>query len=169
MRSGLRYVTVTTAAAALIAAIASTSIVAQTGDSRPAGRGQFGPGGRGGRGGPFGGPTLGGLALDRLDGQLALTEAQRTQIRSLLTERQTALEPVLGQLRDAQKQLDAAILQTPADDGLIQFHVTAVSTLQAQVALARARTEAKIYQLLTPEKQQKLQQAATQRGRHGGR
>ena len=160
MRSGLRRMYGEAIGAALIAVISLAPITAQGGDSRPVGRGRFGspPGGPG----QFGPPAGGGLALERLDRELALTDAQRTQIRVLLTAQQTAIKPVLDQLRQAQRQLDAAILQIPEDDGLIQFQVTAVSTLQAEVAVARAKTEAQIYQLLTSDQQQKVQQRLAQ-------
>ena len=46
----------------------------------PAGRGQFGP------------PPGGGLALERLDRELGLTDTQKTQIQALLTEQRTAPE-----------------------------------------------------------------------------
>src|SRR5471030_1621638 len=112
----------------------------------PAGRGQFGP------------PPGGGLALERLDRELGLTDAQKAQIRTLLTEQRTALKAKFDGLRLAQQQLDAAVMQIPPDNGLIQVQVTTVSALQAQLLLARATAEARIYQLLTPPQQQKAQE-----------
>jgi Spy/CpxP family protein refolding chaperone len=143
-------------AAALIAAIWLAPIAAQTGTVSPAGHAQAGsrPGGRG----QFGPPSGGGLALERLGRELALTDAQKTQIQALLTAQRTALKPTLEGFRQAQQQLDAAIMQIPEDDGLIQSQVAAVSTIQSEIAVARAQTEAKIYQLLTADQQQKAQQ-----------
>ena len=127
--------------------------LAQTSGGGPGG--QFGPPQGRGR---FGPPPGGGLALERLDRQLGLTDAQRGQIQTLVTQQRTALKPTIDSLRQAQQALDSAIMQVPEDDGLLQSQVTAVSTIQAQLELARAQTEAKIYQLLTPDQQQKAQQ-----------
>ena len=90
-----------------------------------------------------------------------MTDAQKTQIQALLTEQRTALKPTLDSLRQAQQQLDAAIMQTPPDNGLIQSQVSAASMIQAQLLLARAETESKIYQLLTASQQQKAQEWLT--------
>jgi Spy/CpxP family protein refolding chaperone len=141
------------AAALALVGIALVPALAQTGGG---GQGRpFGP--PSGRG-PFGPPLGGGLAFERLDRQLGLTDAQKGQIQTLVTEQRTALRPVIDSLRQAQQALEAAIMQVPEDDGLLQSQVTAVSTLQAQIELARAQMEAKIYQLLTPDQQQKAQQ-----------
>jgi Spy/CpxP family protein refolding chaperone len=112
----------------------------------PAGRGQFGP------------PPGPGLALERLDQELALTDAQKAQIRTLLTEQRTALKGTFESLRQAELQLDAAITEIPPDNGLIQVQVAAVTTIQTQLLMARATTESKIYQMLTPAQQQKAQE-----------
>jgi Spy/CpxP family protein refolding chaperone len=98
---------------------------------------------------------------------LGLTDAQNAQIRTLLTEQRTALEPTRESLRRAQKQLDASVTQVPPDKGLIQVHVNAVSTIQAQLLFARAETESKIYQLLTSEQQQKVQDWLTRAQQRG--
>ena len=87
-----------------------------------------------------------------------MTDAQKAQIRTLLTEQRTALKATFDGLRLAQQQLDAAVMQIPPDNGLIQVQVTTVSALQAQLLLARATAESKIYQLLTPAQQQKAQE-----------
>ena len=59
---------------------------------------------------------------------------------------------------------------------LLQAHVNQLSTLEAQIALARAQTEAKIFQLLNANQQQTarqliadLQQHGPQRGGRPGR
>jgi Spy/CpxP family protein refolding chaperone len=141
--------------ATILGAVAAVPLVAQQGAGRaggqsrpPFGRGTFGP-------------VAGGLALERLDRELGFNDAQKSQIQALITSERTALAPTLSSLRGARRELDTAITQTPADDGLIQAQVTAVSTLQAQIALARAQTEAKIYQLLSTSQQDKVQQWLT--------
>jgi Spy/CpxP family protein refolding chaperone len=101
---------------------------------------------------------MGAVALERLDRQLAFTDSQKSQIQALLTEQRTDIESAFGNLVQAQQALDIAIMQVPEDDTVLQAQVAAVSAVQAQIAFARAQTEAKIYQLLTPDQQQKAQQ-----------
>lgn len=133
--------------------IALVPVFAQAGNGAPP-RGQFGP--PGGRG-QFGPPPGGGLALERLGRELAFTDAQKTQVQTLLTAERTTLKPTFDSLRLAQQQLDAAIMQVPLDTGLLQAQVSSVSALQGQLLLAHAQAEAKIYQMLTADQQQKAQ------------
>ena len=145
---------------AALVILAVVPAIAQTGSERPGGRpfgpppgrGSFGPGGGGG-----------GLALERLGRELGFTDAQRTQIQALLGEERTTLKTTADGLLQAQQALDAAVMQSPADDGVLQAQVAAVSTIQAQAILVRAQTEAKIYQLLTADQQQKAQQWLAER------
>jgi len=137
------------AALALVAAQDAVSGGGRRGFGPPMGRGQFGP-------------PPGGLALERLDRELEFTDAQRTQIQSLLTDQRTALQTTMASLAQAEHALAQAVLQTPADESVVQSRVADLSAIQGQLALARALTESKIYQLLTPEQQQKVQQIVAQ-------
>ena len=149
------------AALVAIAAVAFVPAIAQNRNGRPEGRAsEFGPplDGRG----AFGGPPVGGISLERLDRELSFTDTQKAQIQTLLQEQRTALKSTLDAFRQAQQALDAAVMQMPSDAGLLQTRATELSTIQAQMLLARAQTESKIYQLLTAEQQQKAQQRLTQ-------
>jgi len=141
--------------------IAIMSVIAQDGGPQgpPQGQGQgFGP--RGGRGpmGPPPGGGPGGLALERLDRELGFSDEQRTQIQALLKEERDANRTTFDNLFQAQQALDAAIMQVPADQNLVQTRAAEVSALQAQVSLAHAQAEARIFQLLSGDQQQKAQQ-----------
>jgi periplasmic protein CpxP/Spy len=113
-----------------------------------------------------------GLTLERFLGELGLTDAQKTSINALLAEQRTALRSEMDAIRQAREALDAAILTVPTDDGLLQAQARDLSALEARLTLARAQTEAKIFQLLKPEQQQKARQLITdaeQRGPRQGR
>jgi protein CpxP len=142
--------------AVLLAGIVSMALVPAIAQEGSGARGPFGPfpAGRG----QFGPPPGPGLALERLGRELGLTDAQKAQIRTLLTEQRTALKGTFDSLRQAEQQLDVAITEIPPDSGLIQVQVTAVATIQTQLLMARATTESKIYQMLTPAQQQKAQE-----------
>ena len=150
------------AAALLCLALVPHIITAQHAPPHPGGRGQFGP--------P---PGLGGMALERLTHELALTDEQKSAIDALLADQRNQLSVEIETLGQARQALDAAVLNVPTDDGLLQAEVQHVSTLEAQLTLARARTQARIFQLLNAEQQAKARQLISeteQRGpRRGGR
>ena len=150
------------AAALFCLALVPHIITAQHAPPHAGGRGQFGP--------P---PGLGGMALERLSHELGLTDEQKAAVDALLADQRDQLRVEIETLRQARQALDAAVLNVPTDDGLLQAEVQQVSTLEAQLTLARARTQAKIFQLLNAGQQAKARQLITemeQRGpRRGGR
>jgi len=150
------------AAALLCLALVPHVITAQHAPPHTAGRGQFGP--------P---PGFGGMALERLSRELALTDEQKAAIDALRADQRDQLRVEIATLGQARQALDAAVLNVPTDDGLLQAEVQHVSTLEAQLTLARARTQAKIFQLLDAQQQAKARQLISemeQRGpRRGGR
>jgi Spy/CpxP family protein refolding chaperone len=100
---------------------------------------------------------------------LTLTTAQQTQITNLLTTAATngksanhaAMRTAHDSLRTAIHANDAAAMEQAS---------TTIANFEAQETLARAKTEAAIYQLLTPEQQSKFSALETERGPagHGG-
>jgi len=118
--------------------------------------------GRGGRGpGGFGPPM--GLAIERMDRELSFTEAQRSQIQSLLSAERTTFQGTMSEMRTAQQAVENSIMQVPADEGLIEANINAVSAIQTRLAVAHAKTEAKIFALLTADQQQKVRQFVADR------
>ena len=137
--------------------VAIMSVLAQGGAPQGPPQGQgFGPHGRGPMGPPPGGGP--GLALERLDRELGFSDDQRTQIQAVLKDEHDANKATLDSLFQAQQALDAAIMQVPADQNLVQTRVAELTAIQAQAALAHAQSEARIFQLLNGDQQQKAQQ-----------
>ena len=167
--SELRTLRISAVAALLCIAAASTRVItAQDEPPQPPARGHFGPeaGERGPMGPPPGQP---GLALERLSRELGITDTQKAIIDALLTDQRNTLSVERETLREARQALDAAVLNVPTDDGLLQAEVQQISTLEAQLALARARTQAKIFQLLNTEQQAKARQLITEMEQHAPR
>jgi len=141
----------------VLAATAWIAVVAAQGGGPQSGRG-FGPQGRG----MMGPPPGGGLAIERMGRELQFTDQQAADIQSVIEQERSSLKDTMTSMRQAQHALDAAIMQTP-DDATLQARVNDVAALQAQLALAHAKTEAKIYQMLSHDQQQKAQQAIASR------
>src|SRR3954453_4276430 len=96
-------------------------VLAQNGPEPP-GRGEFRP--------PMGPPGV--LALERLDRQLELTDAQKSQIQTLLSGQREALRASMATMRQAEQALAAAVMQVPADDNAIQARANDLAAVQAQ-------------------------------------
>ena len=130
-----------------VVAVLSAPLMAQG----PEGPG--GPGGRGMRGhGPMGmGRGMDGLPLRGLD----LTDAQREQVRGIMTARQADFKAIgdrLGTAHQAQRQ---AVTRVPVDENEIRARVSEASAVEADFAILRARIHEQVFQVLTPEQQAK--------------
>ncbi len=156
---------ITTAAAVgllLVGSLGATRVAAQF-------RGPMGPGGMGRAGmGPGayaarrGGATAFGLRL----GQLGLTEAQRDQVRTILDSHRAEQQAAREKLVAARKALDAAMTAEALNEGAIRTAYKALSDLQEDAAVQRARVRAEVWQVLTPEQRtraKELQAQAEQR------
>jgi Spy/CpxP family protein refolding chaperone len=90
---------------------------------------------------------------------LSLTTAQQAQVKSVLTAAVANGSTAHGSMKTAIHANDAAGMEQAA---------TTIGNLMAQEELSRAKTQAAIYQLLTPEQQTKMA-ALESEGRRGGR
>jgi Spy/CpxP family protein refolding chaperone len=104
--------------------------------------------------------------LDYLTTVLSLTSAQQTQVKTVLTNAAANLSATRASMKTAHATLKTAIHSNDASS--MEQASNAIGTLMAQQLLARSKTEAAIYQLLTPEQQTKMTQLESM-GRHGGR
>ena len=96
---------------------------------------------------------------------LSLTTAQQTQVKSVLTAAVANGSTTHGSMKTAHDALKTAIHANDAA-GMEQA-ANSLGTLMAQEELARAKTEAAIYQVLTPEQQTKMT-ALESEGHRGG-
>jgi Spy/CpxP family protein refolding chaperone len=116
-----------------------------------------GPGGRpgrfGGPGGP-GGPGRGGGPGGRLPlmalGRLDLTDAQKEQVKTIFESHKDEIKAIGDRARAAHLALDAALTGTTA-------------AVDADAAVAQARSFNEVYQILTTEQQAKLKEVQANR------
>lgn len=108
--------------------------------------------------GMFGGPGLGFLA-HRLD----LTDAQRAQSKEILAKERPTLQPLLQQLAQTRHQLR----QFEEGGTFDEAQVRAIAGQQAQtlteLTVQKARIEAELVKILTPEQKAKLTQMMDRR------
>ena len=97
---------------------------------------------------------------------LSLTAAQQTQVTNILTSAATNRPTMHASMKSAHTNLQNAIHSN--DAAAMEQAANSIGTLISQAALAHAKTEAAIYQVLTPDQQTKMSQLESE-GHRGGR
>jgi periplasmic protein CpxP/Spy len=118
------------------------------------------------RGGRYGGPGKGsgmgpgpcgpaGVMLSRLD----LTEAQTSRIEELRQEHAPKMEPLRDEMIRARRALRDATLVSPLDEAAVAAAAQELGRAQAAMAVERAKCQAEVRAVLTPEQIQQLDEA----------
>jgi Spy/CpxP family protein refolding chaperone len=105
------------------------------------------------------GRVMPGLPLRALD----LTDAQREQVRGIMTARQPEFRALHERLRTTRQAEQAAVTRVPVDENEVRTRVSELSAVQADLAVLRARVHEQIFQVLTPEQQAKAKTIAAER------
>jgi len=100
-------------------------------------------------------PGMMGLAGPVLD-QLGLAESQRTRIQAIRDESRTVEEPYLEQMRTFEKAVRAQIESDSFDENAVRALAMDVTQATIELTVIHARTDAAIYQLLTPEQRTRV-------------
>ena len=125
------------AAAAVIATLVAGSALAQ----RPRGGGQ-------GRGGP----GVGGVAGNPL-ASLNLTQAQQDLVTDIRQRSREQTKEIQQRLRTAEQASRRAIQTVPLNEALVRTTTLAAAEIEAELAVAEARSFNEIFAALTPEQQ----------------
>ncbi len=99
---------------------------------------------------------------ERFMSNLNLSDAQKTQVKSIFQESRQSAMPIRQQLKATRQSLHAAIKAN--DTAQIQQLATTEGTEFGQLAAIRSTAFAKMYQNLTPDQKSKLE--ATAQARH---
>jgi protein CpxP len=126
---------------------ASSQPRAPRGEGRRGGPG--GPGGFRGPGGPMG-------MLPMLGRQIELTDAQRDQIKTIADSHKDDWTGLFDRARTAHLALNDAVAADPINEAVIRQKSAEVAAVDADIAVARARARAEVFQILTTEQKAKL-------------
>jgi protein CpxP len=96
-------------------------------------------------GGPGG--VLGPLGLERL----GLNDSQREQVRVIMQTHDQELMALNGQSCTAHQALELAVMADTFDEGAIRARSADVASVEADLAVTRARVRSEVFQMLTPE------------------
>ena len=111
-----------------------------------------------GRGGFHGGPMFG-MLLHRLD----LTDAQKAQVKQIMTQERPTLKPLMQQMAQGQNQLRQLELSGNFSEDQARTLATQQSQNMTELMVQRARIENEVIQVLTPDQKTKLTQMLQQR------
>lgn len=146
---------------------------------------QVGPGGPGGPGGGFhhgdpglffdhggfaGGPNLYRLQqrLPRMAEFLGLTDDQVAQIETIIDEEMAVIEPLRTQLHDTvQAYLDSHDPGT-FDEAEFRSFLEETAPVKIDIEVASARAMSRVFNVLTPEQREQMQEFRGMAGRRGG-
>src|SRR5215831_12320266 len=105
----------------------------------------------GGEGMGFGGPMFGFYA-DYLD----LTDAQRTQMKDILTKEKPTIQPLMQQLAQGRQQMRQLESADKFDEGQVRALATQQSQTMVELMVQKARIKSELVQLLTPDQKAKM-------------
>ena len=141
-------------AAAMALTLAGTAYVSA---QPPAGR--PGVAGRGfGRGGPGGLMPMGFARLD-------LTDAQKERVKGIMDSHREEMQALGDKAMKAHQALEAAASAAPFDEATVRTKAADVASVDADLAVMRARVFNEVYQLLTPDQQAKLKEFQAERAK----
>ncbi len=146
-----RFTTAALSGIGLMALLAGPAIAQDPGPKPEGARPRMHGGMRGG--------VMSGLPLRALE----LTDAQREQVRGIMTARQSEFRALRVRLHTARQAEQAAVTRVPVDENEVRARVSELSAVQADLAVLRARVHEQIFQVLTPEQQARAKTIAAER------
>jgi periplasmic protein CpxP/Spy len=99
--------------------------------------------------------------LRHMTKQLNLTEAQQTQIKSIMADSRTRTKPLMQQLRQNRQAADTTMNGT-FDEAQARTFANKQSQIMSNLIVERQRTKSQIYSVLTPDQRQKALQLMQQ-------
>jgi protein CpxP len=105
-----------------------------------------------------GGHGKGGWHLKRMMTAVGLSDEQKAEVKDILTQSRTGLEPVIKQLVTERRALRNLIQSESFDEGAIRNQADKVANFQADLAVERAKVYQAVLKVLSPEQIQKLKE-----------
>ncbi|HYX54344.1 MAG TPA: Spy/CpxP family protein refolding chaperone [Candidatus Limnocylindrales bacterium] len=103
-----------------------------------------------------------GWMLKKMTKELNLTEAQQTQVKSILQAERAKMQPLMQQMHANELARNQAVTENFNEADARAF-AGKQTQLQADLIVEKERTKSQIYALLTPEQRQKAMQLLQQR------
>jgi len=104
-----------------------------------------------------------GWMLNRMSKELGLSEAQQTQIKSIMADGKTRMKPLMEQLRQNRQQAESLNSNGTFNEGQARLFATKQAGVMADLMVEKQRTRSQIFAVLSPEQRQKAQQLMQER------
>ena len=112
-----------------------------------------------------GGYGKGGWHLKKMMAAVGLSDEQKAEVKDILTQNRTLLEPIRKQLVTERRALRNLIQSGSSDEAAIRSQAASVANLQADLAVERAKVYQAILPVLNPDQIQKLKDFQEERDR----
>ncbi len=89
--------------------------------------------------------------------KLNLTDAQRNQIKTIVSEERPKMKPLFQQLKAGREQLEALMKSGPFDEAKVRSIAKGQADTIADMIVARQRMKSQIWAVLTPEQRAKAE------------
>jgi periplasmic protein CpxP/Spy len=99
-----------------------------------------------------------GMMSERMAADLSLTDAQKTDVKSLVNAERATVEPLMSQLEQNRQEMRAATKNGNFDEAQVRSLAQQHAKIMTELIVERERTKAKIYGLLTAEQKAKADQ-----------
>jgi protein CpxP len=94
--------------------------------------------------------------LGRMGDYLDLTDAQRTQMKSILAKEKSTMQPLLQQLAQGNQQMRQLEEASTFDEGKVRTLAGQQTQMLTEVMVQKARIKSELVQVLTPDQKTKL-------------
>jgi protein CpxP len=103
-----------------------------------------------------------GWMLKHMAKELNLTEAQKTEIKGIMSSERAKIQPLMQQLRQNQQAQNANI-NGSFDENQARAFAGKQAQIMTDLIVEKQRTRSQVYAVLTPEQRQKAQQLMQER------
>ncbi len=117
--------------------------------------------------GPVGGEHRGMRGAFPGLGQLGLSDDQRQDVRRIMELHKSERQAIFQRLREARRAQSGAVMAVPVDEGAVRARSAELAKVEADAAVLRARVHADVYNVLTPEQQEKAKALRAEREARG--
>ena len=95
--------------------------------------------------------------------ELGLTDAQREQVKGIFESHKDEFQAIGERMKTARQAQQAAIETAPLDEATIRAKSADIAAVEADAAVLRAKVHAAVFQVLTPEQQEKAKSLKAER------
>ena len=95
--------------------------------------------------------------------QLGLSDEQRQEVRRIMELHKAERQAIGERLREARRAQSDAVMAVPVDESAVRARSAELAKVESDAAVLRARMHAEVYNVLTPEQQEKAKALRAER------